>query len=100
VSLDGYFHVDDPDGAFGDDAVRRANTPDRRLAAAGGQRVLLVEDDSEGSPARGEAARMHRLLSAAGGSPALWTAPGSHSWSFVLGRWTDVLHWLAEGWRS
>jgi len=98
VSLDGYFRLDDPDGAFGDAAARGANTPDRRAGAAASQRVLLVEDTSERSPVRGEAVRMHGLLTDAGSRSALWTPPGSHSWDFVLDQWAAVLRWLDEGW--
>jgi S-formylglutathione hydrolase FrmB len=99
VSMSGYFHVDDPDGVFGDDpAWKDHNSPDRHVAAARRIRILLAEATSEDGLVEGEADRMAALLRAAGAEVRTAVLAGNHGFGALTAHPDVLLDFLAAGW--
>jgi S-formylglutathione hydrolase FrmB len=103
AALSGYFRVDDPDGVFGGRPdVEAANSPDRRVAAARGRRVLLSDGDRDEEPVtRGETQRFAALLRAAGIPYTLHVrAGGRHDSAYVRAELPVLWAFLAAGWAA
>jgi S-formylglutathione hydrolase FrmB len=100
ASLAGYFHVDDPSGVFGQSpAVQAANSPDRHLARARMEHILLVGGMQDGLALTGsEDERFAGLLRAAGMPVTHYTPAGTHSWEFVSSSLPFVELFLDRGW--
>ena len=100
VSLAGYFHVDDPSGVFGNNpAVQAANSPDRHLAVARQEHVLLMDggQDNLALTCR-ESQRFAGLLRGAGVPASLPIVAGTHSWAFVTTALPIMELFLDGGW--
>ena len=102
ASLAGYFKVDDPSGVFGGDtATRIANSPDQRIAAAQGMRVLLSDGDHDDLPVvAGEAQRFANLLRGAGIEPLLRTPDAGHDLHYVRRELPALEAFLTAGWSA
>ncbi len=102
VSIAGYFDVDDPDGAFADNASLVArNSPDRHGQALSATRVMLLDAQGERLRViRGQSTRMYRLLRGAGVHATLSIAPGVHDWRFVASQFPVLERFLESGWPS
>lgn len=99
VSLAGYFHVDDPEGVFGDQAaVIAANSPDQHVAAATGLHILLADGTEESDPAiEGESQRFADLLTKAGIPVTLHLEPGGDTWTFASSQFGLMTQFLETG---
>jgi S-formylglutathione hydrolase FrmB len=88
ASIAGYFHIDDPDGVFGNNRkVEDANDPELLIRSVHSVRFWLSDGTSDREPVvQGEAQRFARLAGPLVGPGDLVLAPGGHNWSYVLGR--------------
>lgn len=97
VSLEGYFHVDDPSGVLGHDpAALAGHTPLQDLGALGSRPVYLADytDDIEPVVA-GESQRLAGLLAARGATYQLTMVPGSgHSLAPLAALWPGIEQFL------
>lgn len=102
ASFAGYFQVDDPSGVFGGDAATRtANSPDHRVAAAQGMRVLLSEGDHDDEPlVAGEAERFADLLRQSGVHPLVRTPDAGHNLAYVRRELPSLVAFLTAGWSA
>ena len=102
VSISGYFVVNDLSDMFGDiPRVIARNDPSAHPALARGMNVILEEDAHDPlTLVRGQAARMARLLRAAGVPATLRILPGSHTWSYALRAFRDALTYLDADWQQ
>jgi enterochelin esterase-like enzyme len=99
----GYFHVDDPDGVFGQSPDQHA--PDQLLNASAGQRYFLVEGTEEDTPLlqgsiRGEAERFAALLRGRAAAVTVTHPTGGHddpTWFLEFG---DMVDFLDVGWAN
>lgn len=100
VSIDGYFHVDDPSGVFGRQAeVERANSPDQQARSMRRIRTLLVHGRSDPDPLTApESERFARLLAGAGAPYRVRNAPGGHSLAFLATQLSAMARFLDERW--
>ncbi|MDQ6648650.1 MAG: alpha/beta hydrolase-fold protein [Actinomycetota bacterium] len=100
VSLAGYFHIDDPDHAFGSDpGLLSANRPYDHVPALRGTRVLLADAAGDVDPViTGELDRFARLLSDDGHPAALSVTDGLHDWTWANAQWPMALDFLDQGW--
>lgn len=100
VSIAGYFDVDDPDGAFGDEpSLLARNRPDRHVGQLRATRVMLL--DAEREPLRvirGQSARMYQLLRRADVHATLSIAPGVHDWRYVASQFPVLERFLETAW--
>jgi S-formylglutathione hydrolase FrmB len=102
AAFGGYFHADDPDQVFDDDA---AHAPDRLTASGTGQRYFLVEGTDEDTALmhgsiRGEADRFAGLLRRAGITVTVAHPPGGHNnvtWNPQL---ANMAAFLDAGWTT
>ena len=101
ASVDGYFHLDDPDEVLGNDAaLQRANSPDQQAARMKGLRVFLLEAGQENVQlVKGEAERMARLLIDARIPVQLAYSPGTHNGDYAIAQEPEVSAFLQAGWR-
>jgi S-formylglutathione hydrolase FrmB len=83
VSLAGYFHIDDLSGVFGDDPdVQAADSPDRHLAEARREHVMLIDGADDDLPlTRRESQRFAGLLRGAGVPVSVSIVAGTHGWA-------------------
>jgi S-formylglutathione hydrolase FrmB len=98
----GYYHADDPDGVFDDDA---AHAPDRLVAPGSGQRYFLVEGADEDTAlmrgsVRGEADRFAVLLRRAGVTVAVSHPDGGHSYGVWYSQSAAMVTFLTVGWAA
>ena len=102
ASLAGYFKVDDPSGVFGGDAATRtANSPDHRIAAAQGMRVLLSEGDHDDEPVvMGEAQRFAGLLRESGVQPSVRIPDAGHDLGYLRRELPALVAFLTIGWSA
>ncbi|TML41370.1 MAG: hypothetical protein E6G27_07675 [Actinobacteria bacterium] len=101
VSLDGYFHIDDPSGVFaGDGAAMAANSPDQHPDRARALRTMLDDGRSDKVPlTEGESTRFKGLLDGAGAFSDLVLPQGDHSWRFVSSQFFAMQGFLNASWR-
>lgn len=93
VSLDGYFHVDDPDHVFADPA---AHDPGQLLDQARRLRLLLADGQADDDPVTtGETARYGAALHAAGIPATVETTPGGHDLAYLHDQLPAALTFLA-----
>ena len=102
ASVDGYFHLDDPDEVFGNDtSLQKANSPDQQAPRFKGLRVFLLEAGQENlTLVKGEASRMAKLLIAEKIPVQLAYAPGTHNGEYAIAQEPEVSAFLQAGWRA
>lgn len=99
IALSGYFHVDDPDGAFTPDDAP-AHDPDRLVSRAAGQRWFLADGDRDGEPvAQGETQRFTAVLRDAGVTVFSRISRGGHTPGWARAQLPAAFSVLASGWR-
>ena len=100
VSVAGYFHVDDPDRVFGDDAAARSsNSPDQQVSRMHGLRLFLLDAGQEDLPLiQGEIDRFSRLLIDAKITVVIDYAPGEHTTQYAFAQLPAVVTFLEAGW--
>jgi S-formylglutathione hydrolase FrmB len=98
VAMDGYFHIDDPDDAFG--THPELHDPHYWLARAQGERVLLMEGRDDADPVTGqdtprfaaELRSLHVPVSTSYG-------PGGHDLPYLRSALPQAFGWLDRSWR-
>lgn len=101
VSLAGYYHLDDPEGALGSNGTYRyVHTPLSRADQYGHTRILLLDcsDDVDAPVFAGDLSRMHDALAAQGHAPGAHVTSGSHSWGWADTQMQLLVTFLAQGW--
>ncbi len=100
VSIEGYFHIDDPSGVFGQDpATVAANSPDQHADELVNTRVMILDGTEDSEPACiGEAARYSKILDSAGVYHEDVIDSGTHSWDFVRAEGSSWIGFLNGGW--
>jgi S-formylglutathione hydrolase FrmB len=98
VALAGYFHLDDPDGAFAADDVRR-HVPDDLIGRASMLRWFLDDGQSDQTQlTRAESARYATLLQANGARVELVQSSGDHTPAWAVSQLPAVIGFLSHGW--
>ncbi|GAC1322439.1 MAG: hypothetical protein NVSMB13_00840 [Mycobacteriales bacterium] len=100
VVLAGYFHIDDPDHAFGSDpALLSANRPYDHVPALRSTRVLLADASGDVDPViTGELPRVAGVLAADGHPATTSVTAGLHDWAWANAQWPMVADFLDQGW--
>jgi S-formylglutathione hydrolase FrmB len=97
MSIDGYFHFDDPDNAFADHS--QSATPDGQAQSLHGTAVLLLASQEDDDPVtRGESASFNATLDADNIPVTYKDLPGDHGWDFVAGQFPTVFAFLQQAW--
>ena len=101
AAVAGYFHLDDPDGVFGNNAgVQKANSPDKQVARMKGLRVFLLDAGQENLRlVKGETQRLAKLLIAQKIPVRLDYAPGVHNGDYAIAQEPEISAFLEAGWR-
>jgi len=94
----GYFHIDDPDDVFGrDEKVEAENNPGVLIHAVRAVRFWISDGTSDREPVvQGEAVRFAKLAGPLVAPGDLVLAPGTHSWSFVMGHLPDLGRFVSK----